>query len=158
MWLILTRFQDGWNTHCLPMRIGRSQNLAGVKRANFLGNIASYWLTSVSSKRFRIYVVDWVPTKLVLPHFILSHKNFWNSTTERQDILDHWIELNWIYCAIFSQYYRYGKFRRTKYSGCGQFTVSHKCKNRVKVNNRWVMISKLSYNTIMPVPENRLIF
>ena len=68
-----------------------------------------------------------------------------------------WIELNWVYCAICSQYYRYGKLTRTKYTGCGQFTVNHKCKNRVKVNNRRVMISKMLWNTIMPALENRLI-
>ena len=55
----------------------------------------------------------------------------------------YWIELNWVYCTICWQYYRYGKLTRPKYTGCGQFTVNHKCKNIVKVNNRRVMISKM---------------
>ena len=52
----LTQF-DG-NTHGLPIRLGRSRNLFGVKRAIVLSKLASYSLTSVSNKLLKTRVVD----------------------------------------------------------------------------------------------------
>ena len=45
----------GVNTYCLPVRVGRSQNLVGVKRAIVLHTISSYSLNSVSKKFNVIY-------------------------------------------------------------------------------------------------------
>ena len=47
----------GGDAHCLPICVGRSRNLVGVRRAMVPGEPQTS-VSSVSSKLLRVYVVD----------------------------------------------------------------------------------------------------
>ena len=53
-----TLLRFGGNGHCLPIRVGRSRNLVGVKRAMVPGELAIISLTSVSIKFLEVDVGD----------------------------------------------------------------------------------------------------
>ena len=77
----------GGNAHCLPIRVGRSRNLIGVKRVMVPGEIQP---PIRSSKLLRIHVVDQGAHELSASPLYFWPRNPQSSSTERDELLNRW--------------------------------------------------------------------